>query len=143
MQVTAYNGENLQVHMNASNHLLLADEPERDGGDDAGPSPYDLLLSSLAACKVMTVFMYARRKQWPLEKMTIGLDHHQIKASECEDCTSRPEAKVTIITCEMSFEGDLTAEQKARLGEIAEKCPVHRTLMNEIKIRAAVVETVA
>lgn len=129
--------QNLQVHIKASNHFLLADEPIHEEGDDAGPAPYDLLLSALAACKVMTVQMYARRKGWPLEDVIVRLNHRKISAADCEDCKSPPEAKVDIIDVELKFEGPLDETQITRLLEISERCPVHRTLVGEIKIRSA------
>ncbi len=139
MTVTARSLQNLQVEIKASNHQILADEPLRDGGEDMGPSPYDLLLSSLAACKVMTVHLYARRKQWPVETVTLTLNHRKVAAKECEDCETEGFAKVDIIECEISFEGDLDDKQIQRLAEIADRCPIHRTLTSETKIRTAVV----
>ena len=139
MTVTARSLKNLQVEIQASNHALHADEPLHDGGEDQGPSPYDLLLSSLAACKVMTVHLYARRKQWPVETVAITLNHRKVAADECEDCETQGKAKVDIIDCEISFEGELDEDQIARLAEIADRCPVHRTLTSETKIRTTVV----
>ena len=139
MTVTARSLENLQVQIQASNHHILADEPLTAGGEDKGPSPYDLLLSSLAACKVMTVHLYARRKQWPVETVSITLNHRKVSANECEDCETEGLAKVDIIDCEISFEGNLDEAQIKRLAEIADRCPVHRTLTSETKIRTAVV----
>jgi putative redox protein len=139
MTVTARSLQNLQVQIEASNHAILADEPLQDGGEDQGPSPYDLLLSSLAACKVMTIHMYARRKQWPVETVSITLNHRKIAADECEDCQAEGKVKVDIIECEISFEGALDSEQIQRLAEIADRCPVHRTLTSETKIRTAVI----
>lgn len=139
MTVTARSLRNLQVQIQASNHQLLADEPITSGGDDKGPNPYDLLLSSLAACKVITVHMYAQRKQWPVETVTITMSHRKVAADECEDCETQGQAKVDIIDCEISFEGDLDEAQIKRLAEIADRCPVHRTLTSETKIRTAVI----
>ena len=139
MTVTARSLDNLQVQIQASNHHILADEPLTAGGEDKGPSPYDLLLSSLAACKVMTVHLYARRKQWPVETVSITLNHRKVSANECEDCETEGLAKVDIIDCEISFEGNLDEAQIKRLAEIADRCPVHRTLTSETKIRTAVV----
>ena len=139
MQITARSLQNLQLEIHAGDHLILADESKNDGGDDAGPSPYALLLGSLAACKVITAHLYARRKQWPVETVTMRLTHNKIYARDCEDCESSPNAKVDIIESEISFEGDLDDEQKARLAEIADRCPVHRTLTSETKIRTKLV----
>ncbi|MCB8944969.1 MAG: OsmC family protein [Ardenticatenaceae bacterium] len=143
MQVTARSLQNLQVEILNGNHLILADETINDGGDDAGPSPYALLLASLAACKVITVHLYARRKKWPVETVTMRLSHEKIYARDCEDCTSEPNAKIDLIESEISFEGNLDDDQKARLAEIADRCPVHRTLTSETKIRTKLVEAIA
>jgi putative redox protein len=139
MQITARSLQNLQVEIQAGSHQLLADETINDGGEDLGPSPYAFLLSSLAACKVMTVHLYARRKQWPVETVTIRMQHNKIYARDCEDCVSLPNTKIDLIETEISFEGDLDEEQIKRLAEIADRCPVHRTLTSETKIRTRVV----
>jgi putative redox protein len=131
--------ENYQVKLSAGQHQFVSDEPV-GVGDDEGPSPYDLLLGALAACKVMTVQMYARRKGWPLERVEVGLDTRKVYARDCEDCESDPNAKVDIIECAISFEGDLTSVQLERLTEISERCPVHRTLTSETRIRTSLVE---
>lgn len=137
--ITAHSTHNLQVEIQARGHTLLADEPIIAGGDDMGPSPYDLLLSSLAACKVMTVHLYARRKQWDVQRVTVKLTHQKIYAKDCADCVTEGSAKVDEIISEIHFEGDLTEEQIDRLGEISDRCPVHRTLTTETVIRTTVV----
>lgn len=139
MTVIARTLKNLQVIIQADEHQLLADEPVQSGGEDQGPDPYELLLSSLAACKIITVHMYARRKGWPVEAVTINLAHKKVLAQECDDCQSPPNVKVDVIDCEISFKGNLDASQIARLAEIADRCPIHRTLTGEIKIRTLVV----
>ncbi len=139
MRVIANSLTNLQVKVTAGSHEFVADEPI-GVGDDLGPNPYDLLLGALGACKVMTVQMYARRKKWPLESVEVGLSTHKAYASDCRDCDSDPNAKVDIIQCQISFEGDLTPDQRQRLTEISERCPVHRTLTSETKIRTERVE---
>lgn len=139
-QVIAQSLANLQVQINASNHPIIADEPISIGGDNQGPSPYDLLLSSLAACKVMTLHMYARRKGWDLQKARVTLNHQKMYAKDCDICESEPNAKIDLIECDLHFEGDLTAEQIERLAEIADRCPVHRTLSSETKVRTSVIE---
>ena len=111
------------------------------GGDDAGPNPYGLLLSALGSCKVMTSHMYAERKGWPLEAVHVSLSTHQIHAKDCQDCDSNPEAKVDIIEVEIKFEGPLDEEQQARLREISDRCPLHRTLTSETKIRTSLAAT--
>jgi putative redox protein len=134
MRVVARSLKDLQVEITAGRHHWVADEPT-GVGDDAGPNPYDLLLGALGACKVMTVHMYARRKQWPLEGVTVHLSTNKVYARDCQDCDSDPTAKVDIIDCQISFDGDLTHQQVQRLKEISERCPVHRTLTSETKIR--------
>jgi len=136
MGVSARSGRGLRVEIAAGRHRFLADEPE-GVGEDAGPNPYDLLLSALAACTVMTVELYARRKGWPLEEVRVELGHAKIHARDCVDCESDPAARVDIIDLALEFRGNLGAEQVARLLEIAGRCPVHRTLTGEIKIRTA------
>jgi putative redox protein len=147
MAVVAHSLHNLQVDIQVEEpgrpgHRLLADEPVEDGGEDLGFSPYDLLLSSLAACKVMTVQLYARRKGWPLTGVTLRLDHRTITAAECDDCVSPPEAKVERIDCEIAFEGDLDQAQLDRLRDIADRCPVHRTITGEVKIHTALAQEI-
>ncbi|PYT20342.1 MAG: hypothetical protein DMG57_42590 [Acidobacteria bacterium] len=119
-------------------HRFTADEPVADGGTDTGPGPYDLLLASLGACTSMTVAMYARRKGWPLAGVTIRLRHSRIYAVDCEECETR-EGMLDRIERDIQFEGTLTGEQRSRLLEIADKCPVHRTLVSEINIRTRAV----
>ncbi len=115
-------------------HRLRADEPVEAGGTDAGPSPYDLLLAALGACTSMTLSMYARRKQWPLEGITVRLQHMRIHAQDCAECETK-EGRLDRIEREISLTGPLSTEQRARLLEIANRCPVHRTLVSEIDIR--------
>ena len=137
MIITAKSSTNVQVRIKTGRHEIIADEP-LDVGDDAGPDPYGLLLSSLAACTIMTVQMYARRKNWPLEDVELSLSTHKVHAKDCEDCESDPNARVDIIDRQISFIGDLTPDQIDRLTDIASKCPVHRTLTSETVIRTEV-----
>ena len=139
MTITAHSLENYQVVLSNGHHTILADEPADLGGDNFGPNPYDYMLAGLAACKIITVQMYAQRKEWPLERMDIKLSHNQVKGSECDDCVTEVSKRVDIIDAEMSFHGDLTEEQIARLAEISGRCPVHRSLESETKIRSTVV----
>ena len=138
MRITAQSSTNVQVQIKSGRHDIITDEP-LGIGDDAGPDPYSLLLSSLAACTIMTVRMYAKRKNWPLEDVQLSLSTHKVHAKDCEDCESNPNAKVDIIECQISFQGDLTPEQLQRLTEISERCPVHRTLISETKIHTQLV----
>ena len=115
-------------------HHLRADEPASAGGSDAAPGPYDYLLIALGVCTSMTVGLYARRKQWPLENITVSLWHSRIHAKDCEECETR-EGMLDRIEVEVELIGSLTSEQHAKLMEIAAKCPVHRTLKSEINIR--------
>jgi uncharacterized OsmC-like protein len=116
------------------NHSLVADEPVSAGGGDAGPDPYDYLLTALGACTSMTVGLYARRKQMPLENITVSLRHSRIYAKDCEECETK-EGTLDRIDVEVDLTGPLSTEQRAKLMEIAGKCPVHRSLTSEINIR--------
>jgi len=136
MSVQAHIRENFQIEVNSGAHTFIVDEPASVGGDDLGPSPYDVLLASLAACKLITVQMYARRKGWPLEDVQLEMSTSKIHASDCEDCESDPNARIDLIEAELRFIGDLDDEQKARLLYISERCPVHRTLTTETKIQS-------
>lgn len=118
----------------AGKHRLVADEPVSSGGGDAGPNPYDYLLISLGVCTSMTVGLYARRKGFPLENVTVSLRHSRIYATDCEECETR-DGMLDRIDVEIELTGPLTAEQHAKLMEVAAKCPVHRTLTSEINIR--------
>ncbi|MFN2512250.1 MAG: OsmC family protein [Pyrinomonadaceae bacterium] len=104
------------------------------GGEDAGPDPYTLLLGALGSCISMTTMLYARRKRWPLERVTVRLRQQRIHAKDCEECERTQDGFVHRIERAISFEGDLNDEQRQRLHEISHKCPVHRTLTSEIVI---------
>jgi putative redox protein len=117
---------------------FTADEPLSKGGTNAGPNPYDLLLASLGACTSMTLKMYADRKEWPLESVRVTLRHSRIHADDCEDC-DKGTGMIDIIDKKLGLSGDLSEEQRRRLLEISSRCPVHRTLLNEIKILSELV----
>lgn len=132
-EVTIHSAGKLRQQIEAGAHTLYADEPIGVGGDDAGPTPYELLLAALGACTSMTLLMYARRKQWPLEDVVVRLGHRRDYARDCEECGERP-VQLDVIDRRIALIGPLDAEQRARLLEIAEKCPVHRTLLGTIKV---------
>jgi len=114
-------------------HRLIADEPVGAGGDDTGPGPYDLLLAGLGACTSMTMRLYADRKSLPLERVTVTLKHNKIHAEDCAECETQ-EGLLDQIDRVIAMDGALEPEQRERLMEIADKCPVHRTLKSEIRI---------
>ncbi len=120
-------------------HRIRADEPESFGGRDTGPPPYDLLLASLGACTSMTLRMYADRKGWPLEHVSVQLSHRRIHASDCKDCETTV-GKIDLLERRLQLEGALDPDQRARLLEIANRCPVHRTLESEVKITTELAE---
>jgi len=115
-------------------HHLVADEPENVGGLDSGPGPYELLLAALGACTSMTLRLYADRKQFPLTRTQVRLQHERIYATDCAECETKA-GMIDRIACVITLEGDLNDEQRALLMQIAEKCPVHRTLKSEVDIR--------
>ena len=121
-------------------HRMQADEPVSVGGSDRAPTPYDYLLAGLGACTSMTVGLYARRKKWPLEEAIVSLRHSRIHADDCAECETK-EGMLDRIELDIELTGALTPEQRARLIEIASKCPVHRTLKHEIDIQVRPVES--
>jgi putative redox protein len=117
-----------------ANHTFITDEPIAAGGEDAGPDPYTLLLAALGSCISMTTMLYARRKGWPVEKVTVHLRQQRIHNKDCKDCDQNVEGYIHRIERSVSVEGDLSEEQHARLQEISHKCPVHKTLTSPIMI---------
>jgi putative redox protein len=117
-------------------HVLTADEPVKVGGGDAGPGPYELLLMALGACTSMTVKMYAARKGWPLEGAEVRLRHYRVYNRDCADCEDK-DALIDRVDRSLRLIGPLSSEQRSRLLEIADKCPVHRTLQAGVEIRTA------
>jgi len=115
-------------------HYLRADEPVSAGGNDTAPGPYDYLLIALGSCTSMTVGLYARGKQFPLETITVSLSHSRIHAEDCEECETS-DGMLDRIEAQIDLTGPLTPEQHAKLMDVAGKCPVHRTLKSEINIR--------
>ncbi|MGB7923109.1 MAG: OsmC family protein [Pyrinomonadaceae bacterium] len=127
--------ENLQNEVTyGDGRSFIIDEPEGLGGDGAGSDPYTLLLAALGGCISMTVTLYARRKGWPLERVTVRLRQNRIHAKDCVQCSQNAEGFVHRIERAVTVEGDLTDEQRERLQEIAHKCPVHKTMTSEIVI---------
>jgi putative redox protein len=122
-----------QQTVTAGPHRMLADEPVAVGGDDTGPGPYDFVLAGLGACTSMTMRLYADRKSLPLDRVTVTLKHDKIYAQDCGDCETKT-GMLDQIERVIAMEGALDAEQRARLMEIADKCPVHRTLTSEVHI---------
>jgi putative redox protein len=123
----------------AGSHRLIADEPVSTGGTDRGPSPYQFVLAALGSCTSMTIGMYARRKAWPLEHVSVRLSHQRKYIADCENC-EKGQTLLTLIEREIVLTGPLSAEQRERLLEIANKCPVHRTLTSKIQIDTRLVD---
>lgn len=126
--------DHYHTDITAGGHTLVSDEPESVGGTDDGPDPYALLLSAIGACKAITVRMYADRKNWPLDRLELDLSHQRQHAKDCEDC-DQEDGIISVIECTLTAQGDLTDEQRARLAEIADKCPVHKTVTGANHIR--------
>lgn len=132
--VTVTSHANLQNEVSSGDHTFITDEPREAGGEDAGPDPYTLLLGALGSCISMTTMLYARRKGWPLERVTVRLRQKRIHAKDCAECERTQDGFIHRIERAVSFEGNLSDEQRARLQEISQKCPVHKTLTSEIVI---------
>ena len=132
--VTSEGPEVLRTDIDIRAHHVVADETKDANGESLGPEPHELLLAGLGACTAMTVRLYAARKGFPLERITVRLSRRKIKASECADCRTA-EGEVEEMSREIELVGPLDETTRTRLLEIAEKCPVHRTLSGEIKIR--------
>jgi putative redox protein len=113
---------------------FITDEPVSAGGEDAGPDPYTLLLAALGSCISMTLTMYAKRKQWPLESVSVRLRQNRIHAKDCKECIQGQDGYIHRIERAVTITGPLSDEQHARLQEIAHKCPVHKTLSSQIII---------
>ena len=118
----------------AGPHQFVSDEPTSVGGTDKGPTPYDLLLAGLGSCTSMTIAMYARRKQWPLERVTVRLRQSRVHAEDCAACETHI-ATLTLIERDIELKGVLDEEQRAQLLAIANRCPVHQTLTSQMNIK--------
>jgi putative redox protein len=117
----------------------MADEPARLVGNDSGPTPYDYLLAGLGACTAMTLRMVAQRRQWPLEQVSVRLSHQHVHAEDCADCEIS-EGQIAEIQRIIRLQGALSAQQRESLLAVADKCPVHRTLEGEVKVRSRLAE---
>jgi uncharacterized OsmC-like protein len=140
--VTVTRGDAFRTEIAAGRHVWVSDEPTAVGGVDAAPSPYDYLVGALGTCTGMTLQAYAARKGWPLQEVTVKLTHGKVHGLDEQVCEGR-EARLDRIDRELRIEGDLTDEQRARLREIADKCPVHRTLVAGVFVETTVAEPVA
>jgi len=138
VEVSETRGGHLVQRIRAGRHLLVADEPVAVGGEDAGPGPYDYLLAALGACTSMTMRLYAERKGISADRFFIRLSHRRIHAEDCADCDTK-DGNIGEITRDITIAGDVTEAERAKLMEIADRCPVHQTLTHEIKIRSGLV----
>ena len=132
-RVVVSTGEGLRTEVEVGGHTLVADEPESLGGTDTGPTPYDYFLAALGGCTAMTLRMYADRKGWPLESVTVRLSQDRIHAKDCEECETE-KGRIDRIGREIELVGPLDEKQRRRLLEIADMCPVHRTLEREVLV---------
>jgi putative redox protein len=132
--VVCGNAEGFTQDIALGPHQLTAEEPKDMGGEDEGPTPYDLLLAALGSCTSITVTLYAQRKSWPLQGVITRLRHSRIHVTDCAECETE-EGTINRIELDIEFVGPLSSEQRSKLLEIAKKCPVHRTLTSETNIR--------
>ena len=133
-RVVVETGSSYTSEIWAQGHALVADEPKRLGGNDAGPTPYDLVLAGLGACTGITLRMYASRKEWPLEGVLVGLEHQKVHIEDCADCDDE-DARVDEVERRITLLGPLNDEQRERLMQIANRCPVHKTLDAGVRVR--------
>ncbi|MEQ8910596.1 MAG: alpha/beta fold hydrolase [Vicingaceae bacterium] len=130
---TKTEADSFTTEVKAASHHFIVDEPKEVGGNNYGPSPYDLLSAALGSCTSMTLQLYAKRKKWDLQEVTVHINHHKKHALDCDEC-GKKSSKIDHFEREIELEGDLNQEQKSRLLEIADMCPVHRTLHSDIKV---------
>ncbi|MDQ3020174.1 MAG: OsmC family protein [Bacteroidota bacterium] len=136
LQISISNVKGYETEIKSRNHFVIADESTLTGGSDKGLNPYELLLSALGSCKAITMRMYAQRKNIPLGNISINLYHEKIHAEDCLQCEAK-EGKIDKIEVEINLTGQLNNEERKKLLDISEKCPVHRTLISEIKINTS------
>jgi putative redox protein len=131
--------QGFRTELNTAGHRLVADEPADMGGTDQGPSPYGLLSAALASCTAMTLHLYAKAKKWPLQEIRVLVRHSKAHEKDCEECETNPKAMVDRLERQICVEGDLGEDIRARLLQIAEKCPVHRTLQASVRVDTTLV----
>ena len=122
-----------RTEVEVGGHRLVVDEPVAVGGADHGPTPYEMLLAGLGACTAMTLRIYADKRKWPLERARVSLIHRKVHAKDCVDCVNKP-AKMDVVDRVITLDGALTEEQRTKLLEIAQRCPVHQTLNSKVEI---------
>ena len=126
--VTADLTSGFAVELRAGDHVWHADEPASLGGTDTGPNPYELLLSAVAACTTITISMYCQRKGWDLHSVSARYDYDRVHANDCDDCDDDATGKIERVRSEIYIEGDFTDDARAKLADIARRCPVHKTI---------------